>query len=427
MKNFWTSILLFTLPLIGNAQTPKVVSINTEADLVVKLWDNTTAPHSSQETRDEINPKGLQLAQTSETVLYIHKANPEKNQGHSVIICPGGGYKTLNIGLTMSKFFQENGITSAILKYRLPNKGHYDVPLEDVQAALRYMRSHAEELSIDPSKVAVMGSSAGGHLAAMASTLLPDEDKPAHAILLYPVIVFDSLASQSHRNTYLYLLGKDVPEDLAQKYSLEKQVTRTTPPTLMLLSDDDPLVPSWHSLEYARALKSFGIPMSICVFPTGGHGWINNLKYKYVDEYHGIVLKWFEEMEKRSHPSSTSTASAPYQPSSASKADEKIYNLVEQMPRYPGGEAQLMRDVAYHLIYPADARKKLVQGIVFLRFVVSETGEVGNVEVEKSLYPSCDQAAINAVKSLSRFTPGRQKGQPVKVWYHIPIQFQSLP
>ena len=110
------------------------------------------------------------------------------------------------------------------------------------------------------------------------------------------------------------------------------------------------------------------------------------------------------------------------------KTDEentKVFSFVDQMPQFPGGESALMKYIADHLQYPAEAINQNIQGLVMLRFVVTGTGEVGEVQVQKSLAPSCDREAVRVVKSLPRFTPGRQQGKPVNVWYHLPVRFQT--
>jgi protein TonB len=101
----------------------------------------------------------------------------------------------------------------------------------------------------------------------------------------------------------------------------------------------------------------------------------------------------------------------------------KVFTYVEQMPSFPGGESALMRYIAEHLRYPSAAQDQGIQGVVMLRFVVEGTGQFGDVQILKSLDPSCDREAIRVVKSLPRFVPGRQQGRPVNVWFQLPIRF----
>ena len=156
---------------------------------VVKLWDNASAPHSNEDAGPQKEKNG-NLYNTVDTELFIYPAAPDKATGQAVVVCPGGGYRFVSMpreGHEVGEWLSAEGITVVALKYRLPN-GHHEVPLEDAEAALRYIRDHAAEYGVDPSRVGVMGFSAGGHLAASAATMLPEEVRPAFAVLVYPVI-----------------------------------------------------------------------------------------------------------------------------------------------------------------------------------------------------------------------------------------------
>ena len=104
----------------------------------------------------------------------------------------------------------------------------------------------------------------------------------------------------------------------------------------------------------------------------------------------------------------------------------QVFAYVEQMPSFPGGETALMKYIAENLRYPSAAQDQGIQGLVILRFVVTGTGDVGEVQVIKSLDPSCDREAVRVVKSLPRFHPGRQQGKPVNVWFQLPVRFQLM-
>lgn len=101
----------------------------------------------------------------------------------------------------------------------------------------------------------------------------------------------------------------------------------------------------------------------------------------------------------------------------------KVFTYVEQMPVFPGGEAALNKFIQQHLKYPAVSLEEGTQGRVLLRFVVNENGSVGDVQILKSLDTYCDREAKRVVQMLPRFTPGRQQGKPVKVWFQLPITF----
>ena len=106
------------------------------------------------------------------------------------------------------------------------------------------------------------------------------------------------------------------------------------------------------------------------------------------------------------------------------EGEAKVFTYVEQMPVFPGGEAALQKFIHDHLKYPAVSLEEGVQGTVMLRFVVNENGSVGEVQILKSLDTYCDREAKRVVQSLPRFTPGRQQGKPVKVWFQFPIRFE---
>ena len=103
---------------------------------------------------------------------------------------------------------------------------------------------------------------------------------------------------------------------------------------------------------------------------------------------------------------------------------EEIFKSVEQMPQFPGGDAALMKYLSSHINYPPMAAENNVQGKVILQFVVEKDGRVGEVKVARSVDKDLDKEAIRVVKSLPKFTPGRQNGQAVSVWYTLPVTFK---
>ena len=104
--------------------------------------------------------------------------------------------------------------------------------------------------------------------------------------------------------------------------------------------------------------------------------------------------------------------------------EEEAVKKADVMPQYPGGEAALLRDVFQNVGYPASAIETNTQGTVVLRFVIKADGSIGKIKVMRSLSKECDQAAIDAVRKLKRFTPGKTNGRPVAVWYALPIRFK---
>lgn len=217
-----------------------------------------------------------------------------KATGRAVVILPGGGYSGLaaqHEGYDWAPFFNERGIAVFVLLYRMP-KGNHEGPREDVNQTFALIREHAEQWHVNPSQIGIMGSSAGGHLAASTSTLNPDSLKPAFQVLLYPVISMETgITHQGSRNN---LLGTDPSEKLVDQYCCEKQVTPSTPRAILLLSDDDKGVIPANSIGYYQALHKAGVPAGMHIYPTGGHGWGYNLNFAYHNEVLLELSAWLK-------------------------------------------------------------------------------------------------------------------------------------
>ena len=200
---------------------------------------------------------------------------PKKPNGQMVIVCPGGGYaivSSYNEGIYVADWMLERGITVCVVKYRLPNRQNCKVPHADVENAFRYCRAHAAEWGVD--QIGVMGFSAGGHLAGTTSTLWTEQQtRPDFSILIYPVITME--VGFTHKGTREKLITEKAiwKEHKAEQYSLEKQVTRFTPPTFLALCSDDFVVPAENSLRYYNELINHDVPAEMHIWPKGGHGW----------------------------------------------------------------------------------------------------------------------------------------------------------
>ena len=285
MKRHLTIALATLLTTTAAARQPDYGQAAT-----VRIWDNATAPHSNGITAPEEEQEPYRIARTSEAELYLFPAEASKVTGQGVVICPGGGYVRLAMdheGFLMARWFASQGITAAVLKYRMPNH-HPEVPLEDAVQALRIMAGlEAGATGYTADKVGIVGSSAGGHLAAMASTI--GSFKPAFSVLFYPVIT--AAPGEAHEGSFDNLLGERTPERDAA-YSLERCVTPATPPTLLLLSDDDRSVPPTNATRYYEALKRHGIPASLHIYPSGGHGWGIRDTFRYREQWQQAVTDW---------------------------------------------------------------------------------------------------------------------------------------
>ena len=290
------------IALAGMATTAiaqKTITLTKEqsgADLLIaNFWNNSNAPHSSEETRDEELNERWHFTRTSQTDFYVYQADPAKATGQGVVVLPGGGYSKVCIaheGFEVAKYLRSLGITAVVVKYRLPNHGHKIVPLEDAQAALKYLRTKGKKWGVDPAQVGICGGSAGGHLAAYTSNFTPDAEKPAFSILFYPVIT--GTTWETHQNTFEYLLGKKRTQKEQEYYSLENRVTSTTPPTILFLSDDDLTVPPISSILYYEALRDNGVPATLHLYPSGGHGWAGHDEFKYSKEAKEALADWLK-------------------------------------------------------------------------------------------------------------------------------------
>ena len=204
--------------------------------------------------------------------------------GCAVVVCPGGGYGGLapHEGKDYARWLNELGIHAFVLKYRLGSSGYrHPAMMLDVQRALRTVRANALNWGIEPSKIGVMGSSAGGHLASTACTHFdggvrdaadPSDRascRPDFGILCYPVI---TMGEFTHAGSRENLLGKNPSPDLLLLLSNEKQVTKDTPPCFVWHTAEDAGVDVRNSLDFAAALRAHGVPFALHVYPHGAHG-----------------------------------------------------------------------------------------------------------------------------------------------------------
>jgi acetyl esterase/lipase len=211
-------------------------------------------------------------------------ADPAQATGAAIVICPGGGYAHLapHEGADYARFLNESGIAGFVLKYRLGSDGyHHPAMLQDAARALRTVRARAGEWKLDPQRIGIMGSSAGGHL---ASTLLThfDSGKPGAAdpierqssrpdlgILCYAVI---SLGEFGHAGSRNNLLGPNASPELVRELSNELHVTKDTPPCFIWHTYEDNGVRVENSLQFAEALRRAGVPFDLHIYQKGPHG-----------------------------------------------------------------------------------------------------------------------------------------------------------
>jgi acetyl esterase/lipase len=204
--------------------------------------------------------------------------------GAAMVICPGGGYAHLapHEGNDYALWLNRHGVTCFVLKYRLGSSGYrHPAMLQDAARAVRLVRARAAEWNIDPKRVGIMGSSAGGHLASTLMTHFdsgrPDaadpverqSSRPDIGILCYPVI---SMGQYTHLGSKNNLLGAHPSPELVDLLSNELQVTPNTPPCFIWTTFEDRTVPMENTMLFAAALRKNHVPFDLHIYQKGGHG-----------------------------------------------------------------------------------------------------------------------------------------------------------
>lgn len=283
-----------------------ILSVSAFAqDKVMKVWPNG-APDDNGMTKPEEKYDGVRVRNVSEAEMYVYLPQKKNNTGAAVVICPGGGYWIEAMdheGYDMAKWLAERGVAGIVLKYRLPY-GHDKIPSEDARRAMRIVRSNAEDWGINPGKIGIAGSSAGGHLASTVGTrfdtgLKDSKDplewvscRPDFMLLLYPVITFRE--SFGHMGSRKNLIGEGNDWKMVEKYSNELHVTPETPTTFLVLADDDKTVPPKNSVEFYLALKKNNVPAEMHIFQQGGHGFGMTQKNLPVDQWPNLFYDWLK-------------------------------------------------------------------------------------------------------------------------------------
>lgn len=228
--------------------------------------------------------------------------------GAAIVVCPGGGYGGLaaHEGRDYALFLNQHGVTAFVLKYRLGSAGYrHPIMLGDAARAIRFVRAHAAEFKIDPKKVGIMGSSAGGHLASTALTHFDDgkpeatdlverqSSRPDLGILCYPVI---TMGEFTHAGSKQNLLGKEPAPELVRELSSELQVTPKTPPCFIWHTWEDGGVKVENSLAFAQALRQAGVPFDLHVYQKGGHGigLKDKEPFAHAHPWSGALVFWLQ-------------------------------------------------------------------------------------------------------------------------------------
>jgi acetyl esterase/lipase len=260
MKLFMRLLPLVFLTSLANAQSTNVIP----------LWPDGAPGALGKEDKDI-------------PTLTPYFPDPATATGAAMVICPGGGYAHLadHEGKDYALWLNHSGVTAFVLKYRLAPTYHHPSMLLDASRAIRIVRANAAAWKLDPKRIGIMGSSAGGHL---ASTLMThyDSGKPDSAdpieqqssrpdlgILCYAVI---TMGDKTHHGSRDNLLGKDPSPEMIKLFSNELQVTKDTPPCFLFHTAEDKAVPVENSLDFAAALSRAGVPFDLHIYEKGAHG-----------------------------------------------------------------------------------------------------------------------------------------------------------
>jgi acetyl esterase/lipase len=298
------SIFLLSLILINfSAQSQ---------DFEMPLWGEEIPNYQeTEELETRVQKDILKITNVKKPGIDVFLPSERNRNGQAVIICPGGGYTILCYdweGTDVAKWYNSQGIVAVVLKYRLPlaksNIESHKSPILDAQRAIRVVRSNAKEWGVDAQKIGVMGFSAGGHLAATVSTHFDDKyaeatdsidylsARPDFSILVYPVVTLKSdYTDNGSRNK---LLRFNLDEELITHFSNELHVNANTPPTFIMHSSNDSIVPVQNSLQYYQTLIENKVEAEMHLYPIGGHGYALAQDNDYLSAWTNELKAWLK-------------------------------------------------------------------------------------------------------------------------------------
>lgn len=286
-------------------------------DTIMPLWPKDKIPNRIASDEKEIHTQGedlLRISKVQEPTIEVYLPAKKNANGQAMLIFPGGGYQILAYdweGTDIAKFLNGKGIAGIVVKYRLPSdisqKEKHLVPLIDAQRAMRMVRSLAVDFNIAADKIGVIGFSAGGHLASTLGTHFDEKvyepldeidgqsARPDYMALAYPVISFNQMIT--HQGSKKKLSGERSEPGITAYFSNEEQVSEATPPTFLMHATDDPGVPVENSLAFFRACRDKGVPVTMHIYPTGGHGFSLARENKHLRGWTERMFEWMESLE----------------------------------------------------------------------------------------------------------------------------------
>ncbi len=278
-----------------------LVALVSSGEEAIDIWEGPP-PYSKANTLEEYVKESWGVPcvhNVTNPTLTIHPAKGE-NSGRAMVVLPGGGYVLESFvaeGREIAEYLSSQGITAAVLKYRLPLTEASDqphlVPLTDARRAISLMKSMADTHGFDPSKVGIMGFSAGGHLATATGVLTSDNDdeNPDFLALIYPVTTMEP-EMRKWLEEDLFHRPMTVKEQ--RQYSLVDNVTAATPPAFLLHTYDDDVVPISESIVFAEALTAVGQDVEVHFFAEGGHGFGPGRPEDGTGQWLGLLADWIK-------------------------------------------------------------------------------------------------------------------------------------
>lgn len=280
----------------------------------ISVWQKGEMPNSKGLKLNIIEEKEGRITQIQEAELFAFLPAKEERKPMAVIVIPGGGYRHLTYdlgGYSYAKWLNTLGISAFVLNYRLPTSSDLKQrelgPLQDIQAAIKLIRKNAAQYGISPDQIGVLGTSAGGHLAAMASNISTDYTElkgdwstistvPNFAILVSPVI---DLGEFAHKGSRINLLGENASQEKIAEYSMQNRVTEKTPPTILFHAQNDNVAPVINSILYYEAMIKNKVKGAMFIFPQGEHNIGISNKTELTDNWKKLCADWLGEISNK--------------------------------------------------------------------------------------------------------------------------------
>lgn len=301
-----TRLLLPVVLLLTSVSITFAQATAPSAPQVIPIWPEGV-PGAIANAKPEIEEEGGRISNVQVPTLTAYPAAAGLANGTAVVVCPGGGYVRLAFeheGDAVAKWLNSLGVSAFVLKYRLKEYGH-PAPLRDVLRAIRLVRSQAATWKIEPSRIGVIGFSAGGHLASSAATLFDAPEgrtgaaldgvsaRPDFAILVYPVISLKP--PYYHSGSKVNLVGERAPADLVDHLCTDVQVTKDTSPTFLVHGGTDATVPVENSVLFYSALRRAGVPAEMHLYQEGPHGIGLRPGYGPMSEWPARCAEWMKQ------------------------------------------------------------------------------------------------------------------------------------